>query len=72
LLGVLGAWLHGTRGDGSDRIIPGMHLVEERMHSTDLRFPRCFGVVGRCGIEFGVYFVEGAGFEQTAFLQCFL
>jgi hypothetical protein len=49
-----------------------MHLVEERMHSADLRFPRGFGVVVGCGVEFGVYFVEGASLKQTAFLQCFL
>jgi hypothetical protein len=51
---MLRAWLHGARGDGPDRIVAGMHLVEERMHSADLRFPRGFGVVGRCGVEIGV------------------
>ena len=56
---MLGARLHRARGDGADRIISGMQ-VEERMHSAHLRFPRGFGVVGRCGVEFGVYFVEGA------------
>jgi hypothetical protein len=60
---MLRAWLHGTRGDGADRIISRMQLVEERMHSADLRFPRGLGVVGRCGVEFGVYFVEGASLK---------
>lgn len=41
--------LHGTRGDGCDGIIPRMHLVEERMCTTDLRFSSCFGVVLRGG-----------------------
>lgn len=37
--------LHGTRGDGCDGVVPRMHLVEERMCTTNLRFSSCFGVV---------------------------
>ena len=53
--------MHRARRDGSDGIISGMQLIEERVHSAYLRLSRGFGVIGCCWVEVGVYFVEGAG-----------